>query len=278
MISLWRIVRFELGASYAFIERNLHLVRRYMGWELVWFAYSLASALSITYIGAAMDRISGAKVNTDYLILYLLIGTLVWRFLSVIFDNISEMIQWERWEGTIEYTLMAPIHRFTHMLGQTAFAILHGLFLSAGIAGAVVLLFDVSLAGANVAGALFMLLAGGLSFIGLGIMASVLPLLFPERGAQMTHMVQALLLLFSGVYYPIDVLPGWMQVIARVSPATYVLQGIREAILQGTPTVVLWPRFVVLAVTGVGLMGVGVLVFNRAEQYAKRTGRLKRSG
>ncbi len=275
---MWRQVWFELRASYAFVERNIHLLRRYLGWELVWFTYSLASALSITYIGAAMERISGTPVDTDYLILYLLIGTLVWRFLAITFNDISEMIQWERWEGTIEYTLMAPIHRFTHMMGQTAFAVLHGTLFSAAIAAVVLFFFDVSLRGANVVGAFLMLVAGSLSFIGLGIMASVLPLLFPERGAQMTNVVQALLLLFSGVYYPVDVLPGWMQVVARVSPATYVLEGIREAVLAGVPTRVLLPRFLVLVLVGGWLMAAGVWVFGVAERYAKRTGRLKRSG
>ena len=271
-------ILYELRASYAFVERNLNLVKRYMGWEIVWFAYSLASALSITYIGAAMERISGAEVNTDYLVLYLLIGTLVWRFLSVLFNDISEMIQWERWEGTIEYTLMAPIHRLTHMVGQTLFAILHGALFTLGIAVIIILFFDVSLEGANVLGALLVLLAGSFSFIGLGIMASVLPLLFPERGAQMTNVVQALLLLFSGVYYPVEVLPGWMEAIARVSPATYVLVNIRAALLQGEPTRSLLPIIVLLSLAGVILTFVGLWVFRQAELYAKRTGRLKRNG
>ncbi len=273
-----RTVRMELRASYAFIERNINLMRRYMGWEIVWFAYSLASALSITYIGAAMERISGTSVNTDYLILYLLIGTLVWRFLSVVFNDISEMIQWERWEGTIEYTLMAPIHRLTHMMGQTAFAVLHGAIFTLAIAGVIVLFFHISLAQANLLGSTLMLIAGSLSFIGMGIMASVLPLLFPERGAQMTNVVQALLLLFSGVYYPVDVLPSWMQLIARASPATYVLEGIRQAILNGVPTRALLPTILYLVAVGIGLMVVGLWVFEQAERYAKRTGKLKRNG
>lgn len=268
----------ELRASYAFVERNVNLVKRYLGWEVVWFSYSLASALSITYIGAAMERISGTRMNTDYLVLYLLIGTLVWRFLSVLFNDVSEMIAWERWEGTIEYTLMAPIHRLTHMLGQTLFAVLHGAAFTVAIAAVIVLFFHVSLAGANLVGAGLILLAGSLSFIGLGIMASVLPLLFPERGAQMTNVVQALLLLFSGVYYPVDVLPGWMQVIARVSPATYVLDGIREAMLKGRATRDLWPTVGVLVVVGILLTAAGLRTFRWAEQYAKRTGRLKRNG
>ena len=275
MLRTWFL---ELRASYAFVERNINLVRRYMGWEVVWFAYSLASALSITYIGAAMERISGTSVNTDYLILYLLIGTLVWRFLSVVFNDISEMIQWERWEGTIEYTLMAPIHRFTHMMGQTVFAVIHGAIFTLAIAAVIVLFFHISLAHANLIAAGLMLIAGSLSFIGMGIMASVLPLLFPERGAQMTNVVQAFLLLLSGVYYPVEVLPRWMQLIARASPATYVLEGIRQAILQGVPTHALLGPFLYLMLVGVLLVFVGLRIFEKAERYAKRTGRLKRNG
>ena len=55
------------------------------------------------------------------------------------------------------------------------------------------------------------MLAGSFSFIGFSIVGSVLPLLFPERGSQMTHVIIALLLLVSGVYYPVSVLPQWMQ-------------------------------------------------------------------
>jgi ABC-2 type transport system permease protein len=268
----------EIRASYAFVERNFNLVRRYWGWELVWLAYSIASTLSITYIGAGMEAISGVEVDTDYLILYLLIGTLVWRFLAIVFDNISEMIAWERWEGTIEYTFMAPITRLTHMMGQTVFSILYSLIFTGVILGVVTLFFHLDLSGANLAGATVMLLAGSLSFIGLGVVASVLPLLFPERGAQMTNVVQAIFLLVSGVYYPIEVLPAWIQPLARLSPATFVLEGMRAALLKGAPTAALWPYLWPLLVAGAVAIPVGLWIFRMGERYAKRTGKLKRNG
>ncbi len=272
-----QIIR-EIRASYAFVERNFNLIRRYWGWEVVWLAYSIASTLSITYIGAGMEAISGVQMDTDYLILYLLIGTMVWRFLAIIFDNISEMIAWERWEDTIEYTFMAPITRFTHMMGQTIFSILYSLIFTAIILGVVALFFHLDLGGANLWGATLMLLAGSLSFIGLGIVASVLPLLFPERGAQMTNVVQAVFLLISGVYYPIEVLPAWMQPLARLSPATFVLEGMRSTILEGAATRTLWPLLWPLLVAGVAAIPIGLWVFGRGERYAKRTGKLKRNG
>jgi ABC-2 type transport system permease protein len=260
------------------VERNFNLVKRYWGWELVWLAYSIASTLSITYIGAGMEAISGVAVDTDYLILYLLIGTMVWRFLGIVFDNISEMIAWERWEGTIEYTFMAPITRMTHMLGHTVFSILYSLVFTVVTLGVVALFFRLDLSGANLVGATASLLAGSLSFVGLGIVASVLPLLFPERGAQMTHVIQAVFLLISGVYYPVEVLPAWLQPLAQLSPATFVLEGMRASILEGASTVSLWPILWPLLIAGTVAIPLGLLIFQQGERYAKRTGKLKRNG
>ncbi len=110
------------------------------------------------------------------------------------------------------------------------------------------------------------------------MMAAVLPLLYVERGAQMTFVLQSLLLLVSGVYYSVDILPGWMQVISHFSPATYILDGVRAALLDGTPVTALWGDVWPLVVMGVVLIPLGVWVFGRAERYAKRTGKLKRVG
>lgn len=271
----------EIRASYAFVERNFNLVKRYWGWEVVWLAYSIANALSITFIGKASGTLTGTEISaaqTQTAILYLLIGTLVWHYLSVVFNNVSEMIAWERWEGTIEYTFMAPVTRFTHMVGTCLFSLIYGLLHTVVILGIVALFFRLDLSGANLAGGVVILVAGSLSFIGLGIVGSVLPLLFPERGAQMVHVIQALLLLISGVYYPISVLPGWMRVLSRISPATYVLEGIRGALIQSVAIDTLAPTVLTLTLMGLVMIPIGVWIFGQAEQYAKRTGKLKRNG
>src|SRR4029077_5433823 len=123
----------------------------------------------------------------------------------------------------------------------------------------------------------FMLL-GSFSFVGIGMIAAILPLLYVERGAQMTFVLQSVLLLVSGVYYSVDILPPWMQVLSRLSPATYVLDGVRAGLIEGTPVTELahdvWP----LIVMGIVLIPFGLWAFARAERYAKRTGKLKRVG
>ena len=76
---------------------------------------------------------------------------------------------------------------------------------------------------------------GSFSFVGIAMIAAILPLLFVERGAQMAFVLQSVLLLVSGVYYSIDVLPGWMQVVSTLSPATYALDGVRKGLIDGVP-------------------------------------------
>src|SRR4029079_1260001 len=69
--------------------------------------------------------VSGDAAND--LTLFLLLGTLVWAYLSAVLDDISLVITWERWEGTIEHTLMAPVPRWIHLVGMAAFGVMHGL-------------------------------------------------------------------------------------------------------------------------------------------------------
>lgn len=273
---VWR----EMRASYAFVERNINLVKRYWGWEVVWLVYSLVNSLAITYIGAGMQVLTGSSVTIDTsgLVLYLLIGTLVWSYLSTIFEIISETISWERWEGTIEYTFMAPISRITHLIGSCIFAVIYGLVKTAIILGIVSFFFKIDLSHANLLGALVLLMIGSISFMGLGILAAILPLLYTERGMQMTSIVQATILLISGVYYPTQVLPGWIQFLSQFSPASYVLQGMRATILDGTPTSDLLPYVFPLLLCGLVTIPLGLFIFKWGERFAKHHGKLKRNG
>jgi ABC-2 type transport system permease protein len=265
------IVAHELKASYAFIERNFFLTRRYWGWELAFLVYSVAGALSISLIGA--DQ------GSPTLLLTLMVGAIFWNYLSVVFSWIAETISVERWEGTLEYTMMAPIRRSSQLLGSVVYAMAYGLVHTTVIFIALLLFFpQMDLSGANALTALAFMLLGSFSFVGIGMIAAILPLLYVERGAQMTFVLQSCLLLVSGVYYSIDILPDWMQVLSHLSPATYVLHGVRAGLLDGTSVTALlgdvWP----LVVMGALLIPFGLWAFGRAERYAKRTGKLKRVG
>ncbi|HLE98859.1 MAG TPA: ABC transporter permease, partial [Gaiellaceae bacterium] len=187
-------------------------------------------------------------------------------------------VAWERWEGTIEYTFMAPLSRAMHLAGQGLFAILYGLLRAVFLFTVCAFFFRLSMPDANFVAAFVVVAVASISFLGIGAMTSVLPLISPEKGTQLGFVAQGTLLVVSGVYYPVDVLPGWMQLLAKFSPATYALDGAREAILEGAPLTAMWDEIWPLLVIGVVSVPLGLWVFRRGELYAKKHGKLKRSG
>jgi ABC-2 type transport system permease protein len=271
----------EINKGFAFVERNWYLTKRYWAWELVWITYNVVNALSVTFIAPSAQAASGGKfTNKDLnqLILYLAIGTAVWTFLSVVFDSVTETVTMERWEGTIEYTFMAPVSRVTHMFGACAYALIHGIVMTGLQLGIMALFFHLDLSGANWPLALLVLAVGSFSFIGFGTMAAVLPMLYTERGAQMAYIIRAIILLVSGVYYSVSVLPGFLQALSVVSPATYVLNGLRGALMPQAKPYNGWQDIWPLLICAVVSIPVGQFIFHLAERYAKRTGKLKRNG
>jgi len=265
--------------AWAFVERQTNLWKRYWAWEIVWLVYGVVNTLAITFIAKQVGRESAAgSTDVSRLILFLLIGTLVWAYLSAVLDDISLVVTWERWEGTIEHTLMAPVPRMVHLLGMSLFGVLHAVVRTLLIFAIAIPFFDVQLAQADWLTAAVVLFTGSFAIAGLAILAGVLPLLYPERGTQMSFMVQALVLLVSGVYYQVGVLPPWLRVFSHVSPATYVLDGIRGGIIDGKSVADVWRELLALAVFGALLLPGSMAVFAVAERWAKKTGRLKRQG
>lgn len=258
----------EFKASYAFVERNFNLVRRYAAWESVFLTYNVVNVLTIGLIG----------YGDPEKVLYLVVGALLWGFLSVLFHDVAEAVSWERWEGTIEYTFMAPIHRFTYLIGQCTFAVMYAILRSAIIMVLVSVFFKIGFHQANLPALLVLVIISSFSFLGMGLIAAVLPLLSPEKGTQANHIFQAIIMLISGVYYDVSVLPEWIRPLSVISPGTYTLRAMRRALLQNAGITDLISDILILILIGVILIPLGLWIFNLAERYAKKTGKLKRSG
>jgi len=271
-------LRHEADALWGFAERQFNLVKRYWAWEVLWLFYSLVSVLSIGYLASGLGLAGFSARDFHRTQLYLLVGSLLWSYLSSVFTDVSFAISWERWEGTIEYTFMAPVRRLTHLLGICLFAIVYGLLRSAIVLAIAIPLFKLDLSRSDLLAASAVLAAATVPLVGIGILAAVLPLLSPEKGDQMAMAVQGFLLLVSGVYYPLSVLPGPFQVAGQLSPLTYTLSGIRDCLLNGHHLGDMLPTLGLLLAMGAVLIPGGLVVFGWAEGRAKQLGLLKRSG
>jgi ABC-2 type transport system permease protein len=271
------VIRHELIGLAGVFERNVYLVRRYIWWDIAFFLWTVANTLTIVFIAEGIEA-TGGQIDVDRVTTILLVGAVVWAYLGIIFEILTETVAWERWEGTIEYTFMAPLSRPIHLFGMGLFAIVYGVVRAVLLFGVVALFFDLDLSHADFVAALVVLLVASIPFIGIGMMTAVLPLISPEKGTQLGFIAQGLLLVVSGVYYPVDVLPEWMQLLATISPATYALDGMRDAIVEGQGLSTMGDEIWPLVVIGIVSIPLGLEVFRRGERYAKKHGKLKRSG
>jgi ABC-2 type transport system permease protein len=277
MRALTTTMRAELIGAAGVVERNVYLTKRYFLWDIAFFLWTVANTLTIVFIAKGIEA-TGGQIDVNRATTTLLIGAVVWAYLGILFEFLTETVAWERWEGTIEYTFMAPLSRSMHLAGQGVFAILYGLVRAILLFVVVAFFFDLAMPDANFLAAVAVLVIASVSFLGIGTMTAVMPLISPEKGMQLGFIAQGMLLVVSGVYYPVEVLPTWMEWIAVISPATYALDGIRDAILQGDGLSSMgdeiWPLLVIGAVS----IPLGLFVFSIGERYAKRHGKLKRSG
>jgi ABC-2 type transport system permease protein len=277
MSTLGTTLRAELVGAGGVVERNYYLTKRYIWWDIAWFIWTVANTLTIVFIAKGIEA-SGGQLDVNRVATSLLIGAVIWAYLGVLFEFLMETVAWERWEGTIEYTFMAPLSRSMHLAGMGAFAIIYGLLRAVFLFTVCVFFFDLALPDANFLPALVVLAVSSISFLGIGVMTSVLPLISPEKGTQLGWIAQGTLLVVSGVYYPVSVLPEWMQWLAVISPATYALEGARESILDGAGMAEMWDEIWPLIIIGIVSIPLGLFIFSLGERYAKKHGKLKRSG
>src|SRR5215813_4278218 len=271
----------SIRQTWAFVFRGYHLTRRYISWVIVFNFYALVTSATVALIGVA--------ANDYQLTLTLVVGALLWNFMSVLYNEIAMSIAYERWEGTLEYTFMAPVSRLVHLAGISLSALLYSIMQTVVVLVGLLLFTDLTLRGANLLGVVVVIAVSTVAFVGLGLMAAALPVMSPERGAEATHIFQGSLLLVSGVYYPVEVLPKWLQPLSALSPATYTLSACRKLIgignsastkehLVSAPLSAVTHELVVLTLIGAVLMPLGLWVFGKIETWAKRHGKLKRTG
>src|ERR687888_312108 len=189
-------LRHELVGLGGVVERNIYLVKRYIWWDIAFFLWTVANTLTIVFIAKGIPAVGG-KIDVDRVTTILLVGAVIWAYLGIIFEILTETVAWERWEGTIEYTFMAPLSRPVHLLGMGLFAIVYGLLRTAALFGVIAAFFDLTLGQADFGTAFVVLAVASVSFLGIGMMTAVLPLISPEKGTQLGFIAQGTLLVVS---------------------------------------------------------------------------------
>jgi ABC-2 type transport system permease protein len=222
--------------------------------------------------------ISGA--TTGYLSAYggdyfpfVLVGLALGGFQNVALTSVSHAVLYGMYTGTLEAMLVTPTSLstivFASVLYQFASSLVSVLiYLLFGI-----LLFGFSLAQANLWAAAVIMGLTLLAHLPLGIFSASFLLIF-KRGDPVTSLVGSFSALMGGVYFPLEVLPGWLQSAAQFIPFTHALEGLRQALLNGRSLLSLGTQVAVLGLFAGVLLPLSLAVFSWAVHQAKRLGTL----
>jgi ABC-2 type transport system permease protein len=204
---------------------------------------------------------------------FVLIGIALGAYLGIALNGFSSRIRRAQVEGTFEALLVTQTGIPMILFGSCLYDIA---FTSVRVAAYLVvgaLLLGMDLSQANVVAALTVLVLGVLAFAGVGVLsASVIMVL--KKGVPFNWVFGSVSWLLAGVFYPVKVLPEWMQKAAAFLPLTHTLEGMRLALLRGFALGDLVPQIVALLIFGVVLLPLSILTFSWAVCRAKRDGSL----
>lgn len=212
------------------------------------------------FMGGARSAASFAQTTgTSNVFEYQVLGASMWIVSWMTLDRIGTTLRDERIAGTLEQSYLAPINRFLILAGMSLV-----LFITNTIAffGVVVLsIVSVDGSAAIGLGPAFLVLAFstlplfGISFVIAGVMVR-----FKEPGGFIS-IVNLLMAILMGVYYPVSILPSWAQLASKFLPQTWALQAMRMILLSKISLSVLLPNYIALAAMAVVYPIIGYSVF-----------------
>lgn len=181
----------------------------------------------------------------------------------------------EESNGTWDLLSLAPFNRFVWMFAKTLAGLLTGFIDFFAVLALGALVFDISPTASGLAIALLGIALTLVALQGLGFLMAALGLLWKQPFA-IAFLLSPALILLSGMMFPVQALPAWLQPLSNLIPLTHGLSIVRDAILLDRGLAELLPAFGRLAVTGAVLMAVGFTAFRLMETKARELGVLGR--
>jgi ABC-2 type transport system permease protein len=188
-------------------------------------------------------------------------GIMAMTVMMSVMTGLPVAISQEKEIGTMDGMMVAPINRLSIILGKTLGQTARGL-----IQGVIILALAVGLFGVTIHGSILLvfglLLLGVFSFVGLGVV--ITSFAKDQETATMLMMTLMFPMMFlSGVFFPIQQMPWYMQDISKVLPLTYASQALRKVMVLGAGIPAISTELIVLIVFGTIMTAIAVPVFRR---------------
>src|SRR5512143_3014583 len=256
----------ELHALRAIVRREWTIFRRYPSWVIALFiwpvifpmAYILSSqALAGPNSGGLL--IFQRNAGTTDVVGYIVIGTTIWMWQNVVLWNVGFALREEQMRGTLESNWLSPSWRFSLLLGNSVVQMVVMLIFIGVSLFEFTVFYGVRFNG-NPLLVLLLFLLSIPSIYGLGFAFASVVITAREANA-FVFLVRGVVMIFCGITFPITLLPGWMQPVARWLPQTYVINAVRSAALARDGLPGIWTDLELLLLFGAVWLAIGYLLF-----------------
>jgi len=204
---------------------------------------------------------------------YVLLSTAFFGYVGVGLGSFAERIRTEQMQGTLEALLLTPTRVTTilfslalwNLLLATLDLVIYVLF--------AVFVFKIDFSGINILSTAIIFVLTIVSFSSLGILSACFIMVL-KRGNPFGWLVAGVEGLIGGAYFPVTVLPAWLQFVAKFFPVTYAIRAVQFAVYRGYSPLQLWREITALAGFSVVLLPLSLAAFTFSLRKARRDGTL----
>lgn len=264
-----------LYKGLAFVRRDFRIESGYQAAFIMGLVESIMLLVILHFIGRLVPVRASAslsKYGRGYFP-FALIGVAFARYFDVMLRMFSESIRTAQVTGCLEAMLSSQTGPITVVMMSSFYSLLSGgLQLLLILAGGV-LLFGVDLREMNVLATVLVLLFSIAIFMAFGIV-SASAIVWLKKGDPITWVLGGMGSILGGAYFPIDVMPGWMQKLSYIIPIRYSLEALRATMLRGANLVaVARPIETLLCISAI-LLPLSAALFTAAVRKGRREGTL----
>jgi len=223
------------------------------------------------FIGGSNASLNfAARTGTSNILVYEILGSAVWMISWVVVEDVGVALRDEQMKGTLEQNFLAPTNRITLLIGLSLTDVVITTTVFFAVAGATIMI-SMPAAFLSLMQAFLALLVGLIPLFGIGFLFAGFVLRFKEPYI-FTQIINLLFATLTGTYYPVTLLPYWVQFLSNALPQTYVIEDMRQIILANQTLVSLYGSVFILVALALAYPTLGYAVFKYLEKKASVTG------
>ncbi|HEY3274765.1 MAG TPA: ABC transporter permease [Methanocella sp.] len=223
---------------------------------------SIDSAAASAVIAPLKANVQGTVPGNMNYFSFVAPGLLMMIVMMGAMTGIPRAIAHEKEIGTFDGIMAAPVNEISIIIGKTLAQTVRGF-----IQGIIVMIMAILIFGVSVQGSLLVtaavLLLGIFSFIGLGILLTSLSN-NEETATILMTVLQFPMMFLTGIFFPIQQMPWFMQYVSQILPLTYAVTAMRKVMIMGAGLQDIVPEVAILVVFGAIMLAIAIPVFRRA--------------